>query len=185
VSPKTRSSWPSRRRRKPTARRPKRAGSRSRSSDVAPCPDEGTFHRHQARHPAGFFYGDAEQVQASGYRPEFRSRCSGHPPLWGKIGAMQLNYIANAGVPSSSGRLISVIDPSDGQPFDELQRSNAQDIDGAVQAARQCLDAVWSKLSAAERGRLLTKLSAKVAEHADELALIEQRDCGKPTKQAR
>ena len=98
---------------------------------------------------------------------------------------MQLNYIANAGVPSSSGRLISVIDPSDGQPFDELQRSNAQDIDGAVQAARQCLDAVWSKLSAAERGRLLMKLSAKVAEHADELALIEQRDCGKPTKQAR
>ncbi|MGH8822820.1 MAG: aldehyde dehydrogenase family protein, partial [Rhodoferax sp.] len=98
---------------------------------------------------------------------------------------MQLNYIANAGVPSSSGRLISVIDPSDGKPFDELQRSNAQDIDSAVQAARQCLDAVWSKISAAERGRLLMKLSAKVAEHADELALIEQRDCGKPTKQAR
>ncbi|TAL65944.1 MAG: aldehyde dehydrogenase family protein [Burkholderiaceae bacterium] len=98
---------------------------------------------------------------------------------------MQLNYIANAGVPSSSGHLIPVIDPSDGKPFDELQRSNAQDIDAAVQAARQCLDAVWSKISAAERGRLLMKLSAKVAEHADELALIEQRDCGKPTKQAR
>ncbi|MDR3454033.1 MAG: aldehyde dehydrogenase family protein [Rhodoferax sp.] len=98
---------------------------------------------------------------------------------------MQLNYIANAGVPSSSGRLIPVVDPSDGQPFDELQRSNAQDIDGAVHAARQCLDAVWSKLSAAERGRLLMKLSAKVAEHAEELALIEQRDCGKPTRQAR
>ena len=29
------------------------------------------------------------------------------------------------------------------------------------------------------------KLSAKVAEHADELAAIEQRDCGKPTKQAK
>jgi aldehyde dehydrogenase (NAD+) len=54
-----------------------------------------------------------------------------------------------------------------------------------VRAARQCYDAVWSKLSAAERGRLLMKLSAKVAEHADELAAIEQRDCGKPTKQAR
>ena len=44
---------------------------------------------------------------------------------------------------------------------------------------------MWSKLSAAERGRLLMRLSAKVAEHADELAAIEQRDCGKPTKQAR
>ncbi len=98
---------------------------------------------------------------------------------------MQFNYIANASIPSVSGRTIPVIDPSDGQPFDELQRSNAHDIDTAVRAARQCYEAVWSKLSAAERGRLLMKLSAKVAEHADELAALEQRDCGKPTKQAR
>jgi aldehyde dehydrogenase (NAD+) len=40
-------------------------------------------------------------------------------------------------------------------------------------------------LTAAERGRLLMKLSHKVAEHVDELAAIEQRDCGKPGKQAR
>ena len=98
---------------------------------------------------------------------------------------MQLNYIANASVRSASGRTLPVIDPSDGQPFDELQRSNAQDIDAAVHAARQCYTAVWSKLNAAERGRLLMKLSAKVAAHADELAALEQRDCGKPTKQAR
>jgi len=98
---------------------------------------------------------------------------------------MQLNYIANAFVPSSSGRTIPVIDPSDGQTFDELQRSNAQDIDVAVHAARQCLEAVWSKLSAAERSRLLMRLSQKIAENAEELAALEQRDCGKPTKQAR
>ena len=48
---------------------------------------------------------------------------------------MQLNYIANASVPSSSGRTLAVIDPSDGQPFDEIQRSNADDIDAAVHAA--------------------------------------------------
>lgn len=99
--------------------------------------------------------------------------------------AMQRNYIANAPVPSSSGLTIAVIDPSDGQVFDHLQRSNAQDIDDAVRTARHGLDAVWSKLSAAERGRLLMRLSAKVAEHVDELAAIEQRDCGKPTRQAR
>ncbi|NMM77581.1 aldehyde dehydrogenase family protein [Acidovorax sp. SRB_24] len=98
---------------------------------------------------------------------------------------MQLNFIANASMASASGRTLAVLDPSDGQPFDELQRSNAQDIDQAVHAARQCFDAVWLKTSAAERGRLLMRLSHKVAEHAEELAAIEQRDCGKPTKQAR
>ena len=98
---------------------------------------------------------------------------------------MQLNYIANAHQPSASGRTIPVIDPSDGQVFDALQRSNAEDIDQAVHAARQCFDMVWSKVSAVERGRLLMRLSQKVTEHADELAVIEQRDCGKPTKQAK
>ena len=98
---------------------------------------------------------------------------------------MQSNFVANASVPSASGRTIPVIDPSDGQPFEEIQRGNAADIDAAVHAARQCLDSVWSRLGAAERGRLLMRLSRSVTEHAEELASIEQRDCGKPTKQAR
>jgi len=98
---------------------------------------------------------------------------------------MQFNYIANAFVPSSSGKTISVLDPSDGQVFEEIQRSNAHDIDTAVIAAQDCFELVWQRITAAERGRLLMRLSAKVAEHADELALIEQRDCGKPVKQAK
>ena len=98
---------------------------------------------------------------------------------------MQLNYIANAAAASASGRTIPVIDPSDGQPFDELQRSNAHDIDTAVRAARECHGAVWGKLSAAERGRLMMRLSLKIADHIEELTALEQRDCGKPTKQAR
>jgi aldehyde dehydrogenase (NAD+) len=98
---------------------------------------------------------------------------------------MQLNYIANAPVPSDSGRTIPVIDPSDGQAFDHIQRSSATDVDAAVRAARQCMDTVWGRLTAAERGRLLMRLSAKISEHAQELSDLEQRDCGKPTRQAR
>jgi aldehyde dehydrogenase (NAD+) len=98
---------------------------------------------------------------------------------------MQFNYIGNASLPSTGGRTIAMIDPSDGEPFDEIQRSNASDIDAAVRSAHQCLHAVWGKLSGAERGRLLMRLSGAVSDHAEELALIEQRDCGKPTKQAR
>lgn len=98
---------------------------------------------------------------------------------------MQLNFIANAKVASSSARTIAMLDPSDGQPFDHIQRSNASDIDQAVRAARQGLDTVWGKLNAAERGRLLMRLSLKVTERVEELAAIEQRDCGKPVRQAR
>lgn len=98
---------------------------------------------------------------------------------------MQLNFIANQSVASHASRTLPVIDPSDGQPFDQIQRSDARDIDDAVRAARQCFEGPWSALSAAERGRLLMALSRKLAEHADELALLEQRDCGKPTRQAK
>jgi len=98
---------------------------------------------------------------------------------------MQLNFIANAKVPSSSGRTIPMVDPSDGQIFDHIQRSNANDIDQAVRAARQGLETVWGKLNAAERGRLLMRLSFKISEQVEELARIEQQDCGKPVRQAR
>ena len=97
---------------------------------------------------------------------------------------MQQNFIANQSVASHTGRTLPVIDPSDGQPFDDIQRSDERDINDAVRAARQCFEGPWSALSAAERGRLLMALSRSVAEHAAELAALEQRDCGKPTSQA-
>ena len=98
---------------------------------------------------------------------------------------MQLNFIANTLTASTSGRTIAVIDPSDGQVFDEIQRSNPDDIDIAVRAARTGFEAGWGLLSAAERGRMLMRLAAGVAQHADELMQLEMRDCGKPVKQAR
>ncbi len=98
---------------------------------------------------------------------------------------MQHHYIANQAVPSTSGRALQMLDPSDGQAFDDIQRGNAEDVDAAVRAARQCYESVWSRINAAERGRLLMRLSVKIAENADTLAAMEQRDCGKPTKQAK
>jgi aldehyde dehydrogenase (NAD+) len=97
---------------------------------------------------------------------------------------MQLNFIHNQSVATQTGQTIPLLDPSDGQVFDHIQRSSASDIDQAVQSSRQCFEGPWAKINAAERGRLLMALSRKVAEHADELMQLEQRDCGKPTQQA-
>lgn len=98
---------------------------------------------------------------------------------------MQNNFIANEPVVSASGRTLDVIDPSDGQVFDHLQRSDASDIDSAVQAARHCFETLWRPMAPADRGRLLMRLSHAITAHGDQLAALEQRDCGKPTGQAR
>jgi len=99
---------------------------------------------------------------------------------------MKQHFIDNRPVPGNSGEAIPVIDPSTGQEYDSIPRGNAADIDLAVRAARRAYDeGAWGKLTAAERGRLLLKLSVKILDHADELTEIESRDCGKPTRQAR
>lgn len=98
---------------------------------------------------------------------------------------MRQHFINNCWVDPDSGDSIAVIDPSDGQIFDALARGNASDIDTAVMAARYAYDKIWSKTSAAERGRLLMKLSLLLHTHQEELAQLESRDCGKPLKQAR
>lgn len=98
---------------------------------------------------------------------------------------MHLNFIANTAMPCASGQTLDMVDPSDGHTFEQIQRSNADDIDQAVSAARCAFNGPWGRLTAAERGRLLRRLSDKVSACIEELAELEQRDCGKPTKQAR
>ncbi|NUU01259.1 aldehyde dehydrogenase family protein [Herbaspirillum robiniae] len=98
---------------------------------------------------------------------------------------MKHHFIDNRWVEPASGESIPVVDPSDGQVFESIARGNEADIDRAVKAARRAYEGAWGKLSAAERGRLMMKLSLKLQDHQEELAQLEGRDCGKPMKQAR
>jgi aldehyde dehydrogenase (NAD+) len=60
-----------------------------------------------------------------------------------------------------------------------------EDIDAAVVAARGAVEGgAWSKFTATERGRVLTKLSSLISENAADIAAIEARDTGKPLKTA-
>ncbi|QIL73142.1 aldehyde dehydrogenase family protein [Diaphorobacter sp. HDW4B] len=86
---------------------------------------------------------------------------------------------------TGQGEAIDVVDPSTGETYDSILRGTAADVDAAVKSARAAFEGEFGKLTATERGRLLMKLSAKLQEHAEELAQIEARDCGKPLKQAR
>ncbi|MEJ8630038.1 aldehyde dehydrogenase family protein [Sphingomonas sp. I4] len=94
-------------------------------------------------------------------------------------------FIDNEWVASASGGTIDVIAPAEGVKFAEIAAGNKADVDRAVAAARAALAGDWGKLSATERGRLLTRLGLRIAEVAEELAQLESRDTGKPLTQAR
>jgi aldehyde dehydrogenase (NAD+) len=94
------------------------------------------------------------------------------------------NFIANRWVEPASGTELPMIDPSDGVAFAAIAAGTAPDIDRAVTAAQRARDGAWGRLSPAEKGRALAKLGQAILDRADELALIEARDCGKPMKQA-
>ena len=80
---------------------------------------------------------------------------------------------------------LPLLNPSTGEPLAEIARGSAAEVDAAVQAAQAALDGPWGALSAAERGRILLAMSARVLARADELARLEALDVGKPLKQGR
>jgi len=104
---------------------------------------------------------------------------------WPAVQVPALHFIGNRFVAASNGATLPMIDPSDGAPFAAIARGNAADVDTAVREAQRARDATWGKQAPAERGRRLAAVARAIADRADELALIEARDCGKPLAQAR
>ena len=76
---------------------------------------------------------------------------------------------------------IDAFNPSTGQKLTELAAAGPRDVDLAVRAARRAFDeGPWQRMPAEARARLLHRLAGLIEEHADELALTDTRDCGKP-----
>lgn len=95
-------------------------------------------------------------------------------------------FIDNRWEPAASGRTIPVVAPAEGVVFAEIAAGGAPDVARAIAAARAAFETgAWSRLTATERGRLLTRLGALILENFDELAALEARDCGKPMQTAR
>ena len=98
---------------------------------------------------------------------------------------MTQHFINGRYVAGRTGETMAVLAPATGEEFTRIACGNAQDIDDAVKAAQAAYEGAWGKLTAAERGRLISKLALKVQDHFEELAKIEARDTGKPMAQAR
>jgi aldehyde dehydrogenase (NAD+) len=86
--------------------------------------------------------------------------------------------------PALAGRTIESVDPATGAPLATIAAGEAADVDAAVISARSAFDASWGRLPPAARGRLLFELADLVEEHAEELAVLETLDAGKPLTEA-
>jgi aldehyde dehydrogenase (NAD+) len=103
-------------------------------------------------------------------------------PLWFDP---SLCLIGGAWVPATSGETLAMVNPSDGSTICQIARGDAADMDAAVGAAQAALDGDWGRMTALERGRILTRMGQLVLEKVDDLALLEAMDVGKPLTQAR
>jgi aldehyde dehydrogenase (NAD+) len=102
--------------------------------------------------------------------------------IWFDTGKM---LIGGQWRPASNDGTLDLFDPSDGSPLCQIARGTAEDIHEAVEAAHAARNGAWGKLTATERGRLMIRLSQRIIERGEELAVIEAMDVGKPLKQAR
>jgi aldehyde dehydrogenase (NAD+) len=80
---------------------------------------------------------------------------------------------------------LPLFNPSTGDPITLIARGSAADIDAAVTAAHSALDGEWGRMSARDRGRILTRLGELILTRTEELAALEALDVGKPLTQAR
>lgn len=85
--------------------------------------------------------------------------------------------------PSGSG-VIRVIEPAKGEPFEDVAAAGLADLDAAVAAANAAFPA-WSGRTAFQRAEILFAYADLVRAHAEELAVLEARNVGKPIGDAR
>jgi aldehyde dehydrogenase (NAD+) len=87
---------------------------------------------------------------------------------------------------AASGKRFPTFNPATGERIADVAEADRVDVDRAVVAARRAFESgPWSRMSAAERGRLLYKLADLLEENLDELAALETLDNGKPIRDSK
>ncbi len=89
-------------------------------------------------------------------------------------------------VDARDGATFDCISPVDGRLLTVVARCGQADVDAAVAAGRAAFeDRRWRGMAPAARKRVMIKFADQLLAHADELALMETLDMGKPIQYAR
>jgi betaine-aldehyde dehydrogenase len=92
-------------------------------------------------------------------------------------------YIDGKYCDATSGETFANYNPATGEQLANIQTASMQDVDKAVESAKRGF-AVWSAMTATERGRILLKAVDILRDRNDELAMLEVLDTGKPIQEA-
>ncbi len=87
-------------------------------------------------------------------------------------------------VDALSGKTFPAENPATGQVFTHIALCGEEDVELAVQNAREVFErGDWSRLAPADRRRIMVKFADLIDEHALELALLEVVEAGKPVSE--
>ncbi|KAA0592892.1 aldehyde dehydrogenase [Azospirillum lipoferum] len=94
------------------------------------------------------------------------------------------NYIGGQWVAPVDGQYFTNLTPITGKPLCEVARSQAADIELALDAAHAARTA-WGRTSPTERSNILLKIADRMEERLEVIALAETLDNGKPIRETR
>jgi aldehyde dehydrogenase len=92
------------------------------------------------------------------------------------------NYIGGKWVEPASGQYFENVTPVTGKTFCEIPRSNAQDIERALDAAHAAR-AAWGHTSPTHRANIMIQIAQRMEDNLEMLALAETWDNGKPIRE--
>lgn len=93
-------------------------------------------------------------------------------------------FIDGRFVDALSGATQATLNPHDNSVIAEVAMAGREDVDLAVAVAQRAFPA-WSRMAAADRGRILLKLADLIEANAEELARLESLDTGHPIRDSR
>ncbi len=106
----------------------------------------------------------------------------GSPTAWYRSRTATGTSSAASGCRRSAASYFENLTPVTGQPFTEIARSTAEDIELALDAAHGAKHA-WGRTSAAERANLLNKIADRIEANLEMLAVAETWENGKPIRE--
>jgi aldehyde dehydrogenase len=92
------------------------------------------------------------------------------------------NYIGGEWRAPKAGKYFDNASPITGQPVCEIARSDASDIEAALDAAHAAKDA-WGRTSPADRAQILNRIADRMEQNLEKLATAETWDNGKPIRE--